>query len=88
MTDEGAWVDALSDVFFIAFLFRQVYSAANYRTLTLRHAAKECAMKEEAWKLFRQTGNPVYYLLYKELTKDGSDNKRAGASRDGLQGKR
>ncbi len=46
-------------------------------------------MKEEAWKLFQQTGNPVYYLLYRELTKDnGRDDKSRGDTRDGLQGKR
>ena len=32
-------------------------------------------MRNTVWKLFEKTGNPAYYLLYKELTKDGSHNK-------------
>lgn len=44
-------------------------------------------MKETAWKLFRETGNPVYYLLYKELAEDGRNNKGASPKGDGLQGK-
>ena len=44
-------------------------------------------MKDTVWKLFRETGNPVYYLLYKELTEDGRDDKGAGAKGDRLQGK-
>lgn len=45
-------------------------------------------MKETVWKLFEQTGNPAYYVLYKELTKDGRNDKGSGAEGDGLQGKR
>lgn len=32
-------------------------------------------MKNVVWKLFEQTGNVAYYLLYKELTKNGRNNK-------------
>jgi hypothetical protein len=32
-------------------------------------------MKDTVWKLFEKTGNTAYYLLYKELTKDGSNHK-------------
>lgn len=32
-------------------------------------------MKNVVWKLFEQTGNTAYYLLYKELTKNGRNNK-------------
>ena len=32
-------------------------------------------MKDTLWKLFEKTGNTGYYLLYKELTKDGHRNK-------------
>ncbi len=32
-------------------------------------------MKNTVWKLFRETGNPVYYLLYKELAQDGHNDK-------------
>ncbi|MBQ2805114.1 MAG: YqzL family protein [Clostridia bacterium] len=44
-------------------------------------------MKNIVWKLFEQTGNPAYYVLYKELTKDGHHNKGAGSSSNRLQGK-
>ncbi|MCH5152234.1 MAG: YqzL family protein [Clostridiales bacterium] len=44
-------------------------------------------MKDTVWKLFRETGNPVYYLLYKELTEDGRNDKRNRSEGDGLQGK-
>lgn len=44
-------------------------------------------MKDTVWKLFRETGNPAYYLLYKELTKDGRNDKGANSHGDGLQGK-
>lgn len=44
-------------------------------------------MKDAVWKLFRETGNPVYYLLYKELTEDGRDDKRHSPKSDGLQRK-
>ena len=43
-------------------------------------------MKNTVWKLFEETGNPAYYVLYKELTKDGRDNKSRCAEIDGLQG--
>ncbi len=45
-------------------------------------------MKNTVWKLFTETGNPAYYVLYKELTKDGRDDKSRGTEIDGLQGKR
>ena len=32
-------------------------------------------LKDTAWNLFEQTGNPAYYLLYKELSKDGYHDK-------------
>ncbi|MBQ8771856.1 MAG: YqzL family protein [Clostridia bacterium] len=32
-------------------------------------------LKDTAWKLFEKTGNPCYYLLYKELTNDGHHDK-------------
>lgn len=32
-------------------------------------------MKDKVWQLFKETGNPAYYMLYKELSKDGSDDK-------------
>ena len=44
-------------------------------------------MKDIVWKLFRETGNPGYYRLYKELTKDGRDDEGSGSQGDGLQGK-
>ena len=44
-------------------------------------------MKDTVWKLFKETGNPAYYMLYKELTKDGRNDKSSGAKGDGLQGK-
>lgn len=44
-------------------------------------------MKDTAWKLFRETGNIAYYMLYKELSKDGCDDEGAGAKGDGLQRK-
>ena len=44
-------------------------------------------MKDTAWKLFRETGNPAYYMLYKELSKDGCDDKSHRHQSDGLQGK-
>ena len=44
-------------------------------------------MKDTVWKLFRETGNPVYYLLYKELTEDGRNDKSPSSKGDGLQGK-
>ena len=44
-------------------------------------------MKDTAWKLFRETGNPVYYLLYKELSKDGRNDESRSSKDDGLQGK-
>ena len=43
-------------------------------------------VKDTAWKLFRETGNPAYYMLYKELSKDGRDDEGHGAESDGLQG--
>mgnify|MGYP001048816076 CR=1 FL=1 len=45
-------------------------------------------MKDKVWQLFEQTGNPAYYMLYKELTKDGTDNESRSSKGDGLQGKR
>ena len=44
-------------------------------------------MKDTAWKLFRETGNIAYYMLYKELSKDGRDDEGRGTKGDGLQGK-
>ena len=44
-------------------------------------------MKDTVWKLFAETGNPVYYLLYKELTEDGRNDKGNRPKGDGLQGK-
>ena len=44
-------------------------------------------MKDIVWKLFKATGNPVYYLFYKELTKDGRNDEGNSAKGDGLQGK-
>ncbi len=44
-------------------------------------------MKDTAWKLFKETGNPAYYMLYKELSKDGHHNKSDRSQSDGLQGK-
>lgn len=44
-------------------------------------------MKEKVWDLFCKTGNPVYYLLYKELDDDGRKHKSASAKSDGLQRK-
>ena len=35
-------------------------------------------MKDTVWKLFKETGNPAYYMLYKELTKDGRNDEGAG----------
>ena len=33
-------------------------------------------MKDTLWKLFKQTGNPAYYSLYKRLDKqNGFDDK-------------
>lgn len=45
-------------------------------------------MKDKVWQLFKQTGNPAYYMLYKELTKDGTDDEGNRSKGDGLQGKR
>lgn len=44
-------------------------------------------MKDTAWKLFRETGNIAYYMLYKELSKDGRDDESRSTQSDGLQGK-
>ena len=44
-------------------------------------------MKDTAWKLFQQTGNPAYYMLYKELSKDGRDDESDSSEGFGLQGK-
>lgn len=44
-------------------------------------------MKDTVWKLFKETGNPVYYLLYKELTEDGRNDKGHSLEGDGLQRK-
>lgn len=32
-------------------------------------------MKDKVWQLFKETGNPAYYMLYKELSKDGRNDK-------------
>ena len=32
-------------------------------------------MKELVWKLFSETGNPSYYMLYKRLEENGSDDE-------------
>ena len=44
-------------------------------------------MKDTVWKLFLETGNPAYYMLYKELTKDGRNDKSHSSKSDRLQGK-
>lgn len=44
-------------------------------------------MKDKVWQLFKETGNPAYYMLYKELSKDGRNNKGHRVEGDGLQGK-
>ena len=44
-------------------------------------------MKDTVWKLFKETGNPAYYMLYKELAKDGRNDKGPDPKGDGLQGK-
>lgn len=41
-------------------------------------------MKDTVWKLFKETGNPAYYVLYKELTKDGRNDKSRRSEIDGL----
>ena len=41
-------------------------------------------MKDTVWKLFKETGNPAYYVLYKELTKDGRNDKGRRSEIDGL----
>lgn len=43
-------------------------------------------MKDTAWKLFKETGNPAYYMLYKELSKNGCNDKSNRSKGDGLQG--
>ena len=46
-------------------------------------------MKNTVWKLFTETGEPpLITFLYKELTKDGRNDKSRGTEIDGLQGKR
>ncbi len=45
-------------------------------------------IKDTAWKLFKETGNPAYYLFYRELTQDGRNDKSADAQSDRLWGKR
>lgn len=44
-------------------------------------------MKDKVWQLFKETGNPAYYMLYKELAKDGRNNKSDSVESDGLQRK-
>ena len=44
-------------------------------------------MKDIVWKLFKETGNPAYYVLYKELTNDGRDDESPDVKIDGLQRK-
>lgn len=39
-------------------------------------------MKDKVWQLFKETGNPAYYMLYKELSKNGSDDKSNRDKRD------
>lgn len=39
-------------------------------------------MKDKVWQLFKETGNPAYYMLYKELSKNGSDDKSNRDQRD------
>ncbi len=39
-------------------------------------------MKDKVWQLFKETGNPAYYMLYKELSKNGSDDKSNSDKRD------
>lgn len=39
-------------------------------------------MKDKAWQLFKETGNPAYYMLYKELSKNGSNDKSNRDKRD------
>lgn len=51
--------------------------------------SRRFAVKKKAWDLFARTGNPCYYLLYKELCKDdGHINKSDSSENDGFQGKR
>ncbi len=45
-------------------------------------------MKDKVWELFKETGNPAYYMLYKELAKNGRNDKSRSDKGDGLQGKR
>lgn len=39
-------------------------------------------MKDKVWQLFKETGNPAYYMLYKELSKNGRDDKGNRPKRD------
>ena len=39
-------------------------------------------MKDKVWQLFKETGNPAYYMLYKELSKNGSDDQGNRDKRD------
>ena len=44
-------------------------------------------MKDTVWQLFEQTGNPAYYMLYKELSKNGSNDQGDCPQSNRLQGK-
>lgn len=44
-------------------------------------------MKDIVWKLFKETGNPAYYVLYKELTEDGRNDESLDPQGHGLQRK-
>lgn len=43
-------------------------------------------MKDLAWELFEQTGNIAYYNLYKELSRNGRNDKSGGSKDNRLQG--
>lgn len=45
-------------------------------------------MKDLVWNLFEETGNVAYYLLYKELSDDGHNDKSGGTESHRLQRKR
>lgn len=45
-------------------------------------------MKKTVWKLFEETGNPAYYMLYKELSKDGRNHASDCSTEHGHKRKR
>lgn len=40
-------------------------------------------MKDKAWQLFKETGNPAYYMLYKELSKENGTDDKSNRSKGG-----